>query len=111
MAKKIKMTFESPLLNDISPHGEQKRSAKKSPEKVGRPAPSAVEGVPDHHLHKVPMPEYKPPSDAERMVGAAKEEKIHATREWVAGRMTTAKHGMVHSRANSIIKKHKGQKA
>jgi len=48
--------------------------------------------------------EMKEPTPAMRAVEDAHMEKRHATREWVAGRMTTRKHKDVHSRANHIIK-------
>lgn len=48
--------------------------------------------------------EMKEPTPAMKYVKAAHDEKEKATRDWVAGRMSTKKHQQVHSRANHVIK-------
>lgn len=48
--------------------------------------------------------EMKEPSPAMKMKKAAQDEKHYATRDWVAGRISTKKHKMIHSRANHVIK-------
>jgi hypothetical protein len=48
--------------------------------------------------------EMKEPSPAMKITKAAHDEKHTATRDWVAGRMSTRKHSQVHSRANHVIK-------
>jgi hypothetical protein len=102
--------IESPLLSSgMSPHGEQKNGSNPSPEKTRTSKIRTPEGGAPL-LAGMLMPP-APPSSAERMVQAAHDEKVNATRKWVAGEMTTARHEKVHARANSIIKMHKGKKA
>jgi hypothetical protein len=48
--------------------------------------------------------EMKEPTPAMKAVEDAHHEKRAATREWVAGRMSSRKHKEVHARANHIIK-------
>jgi hypothetical protein len=48
---------------------------------------------------------YAPPTGPERAVQAAHDEKVHATREWVAGRISSREHAAVHKRADYVIKK------
>jgi hypothetical protein len=48
--------------------------------------------------------EMKEPTPAMRITKAAHDEKVAATRDWIAGRMSTKKHQQAHSRANHAIK-------
>lgn len=48
--------------------------------------------------------EMKKPTPAMEMKEDAHREKRNATREWVAGRMSSKMHSAVHSRANHVIK-------
>lgn len=48
--------------------------------------------------------EMKEPTPAMKAVKAAHEEKIHATRKWISGEMTTKKHDLVHKRADHLIR-------
>jgi hypothetical protein len=52
------------------------------------------------------MPEktIKEPTPAERMMDRAHYEKQDATADWIAGRITSAKHKLIHGRANRVIK-------
>ncbi len=50
-----------------------------------------------------PMP-YKPPSVSQRLVENAKDSKVHATRNWVEGRITSADHQLMHDRADHVIR-------
>jgi hypothetical protein len=50
-------------------------------------------------------PPYEPPTHTERMREQAKEEKLTATRNWVAGRIPSAEHDEIHSRANHVLRK------
>lgn len=107
MSKKSK-AIESPMLsNAMSPAGEQKNGSKPSPEKTRTAKMRTPEG--GAPLLAGMLMSAAPPSSAERMVQAAHDEKVNATRDWVAGRMTSAKHSKVHARANSVIKQHKGR--
>lgn len=47
---------------------------------------------------------YKPPTHGQRLKAAARDEKVHATRRWVAGEMSTKQHSQVHARANKVLK-------
>lgn len=47
---------------------------------------------------------YAPPTGPELTVQAAHDEKVHATRKWVAGEISSAKHKQIHARANHVIK-------
>jgi len=51
-----------------------------------------------------PAHEFKMPTHRERLHMAAHDEKLHATREWIGGRISTRKHNMIHARANKILK-------
>lgn len=53
---------------------------------------------------KVSEPKYKEPTGAMRIKEAAKSEKIHATRRWIAGEISTKQHSMIHKRAAHAIK-------
>jgi hypothetical protein len=57
-----------------------------------------------------PMPVPKEPTPHQRMKMHAREEKIHATRKWVAGEITTKQHMGVHARANAVLKGKAGVK-
>lgn len=48
--------------------------------------------------------EIKEPTPAMKIKSMAKDEKMHATRQWIAGHMTNAAHKKVHDRANHAIK-------
>lgn len=48
--------------------------------------------------------EMKAPTPAMRIKSMAHEEKIHATRRWVAGEISDAKHNQIHKRAGEAIK-------
>lgn len=48
--------------------------------------------------------EIKAPTPAMRIKNIAKDEKIHATRRWIAGEISNAQHTKIHSRANHAIK-------
>ena len=52
-----------------------------------------------------PAPLVKEPTPHQRMKMHAKEEKIQATRKWVAGEITTKQHLGVHARANAVLKR------
>lgn len=81
--------------------GYQKPSKKhKSPKKGGEPATT---GGPHTQVGELDD-EMKEPSPAMKAVEDAHHEKRMATRDWIAGRMSTKKHTQVHSRANHIIK-------
>ena len=51
-----------------------------------------------------PAPIVKEPTPRQRMKMHAKEEKIHATRKWVAGEISTKQHDGVHARADAVLK-------
>ena len=56
--------------------------------------------------------EMKEPTPAMKVKEDAHSEKRMATRDWVAGRISTKKHKQIHSRANHVIKNaHKLTKA
>ena len=46
---------------------------------------------------------YKPPSLGQRMKETANYAKLDATRDWVAGKISTKKHAQAHARANEVI--------
>jgi hypothetical protein len=48
--------------------------------------------------------EAKEPTPAMRIKRNAHDEKVYATRDWVAGRINNKKHSEIHSRANHAIK-------
>lgn len=48
--------------------------------------------------------EMKEPTPAMRIKRMANDEKVHATRKWVAGELTDKGHAQVHRRANHAIK-------
>lgn len=48
---------------------------------------------------------YAPPTGPELTVQAAHDEKVHATRKWVAGEISNKKHADIHKRADHVIKK------
>jgi hypothetical protein len=48
--------------------------------------------------------EMKEPSPAMRIKRIAQDEKVHATRKWVAGELTDRQHAQAHRRANHAIK-------
>lgn len=48
---------------------------------------------------------YAPPSGPELTVQAAHDEKVHATRKWVAGEISNKAHAEIHRRADHVIKK------
>lgn len=48
--------------------------------------------------------EIKEPSPAMKIKRIAHEEKLHATRQWVAGHISDAKHKQIHNRAAHAIK-------
>lgn len=54
-----------------------------------------------------PAPEmakpYKPPTFGQRMKETANYAKLDATRDWVAGKISTKKHDQAHARANEVI--------
>lgn len=57
----------------------------------------------DYHPHvDVHFP--KVPTHREKEKDLARSEKLNATREWIAGHMSTAKHAAVHHRANRVIR-------
>lgn len=47
---------------------------------------------------------YKEPTPKQRMKIHAREEKVQATRRWVAGELSDKEHAGVHRRANEVIK-------
>jgi hypothetical protein len=49
------------------------------------------------------LPAYKEPTPRQRMKSDARDAKIHATRQWVMGDMTTKQHDGVHARANHVL--------
>ena len=53
---------------------------------------------------------YTPSTPAERMKDAANDAKVQATRQWVAGDITTSQHLATHARADKIIKGRAGVK-
>ncbi len=48
--------------------------------------------------------EFKEPSPAMKVKKMAHDEKLHATRRWVSGEISDAKHKQIHNRANHAIK-------
>jgi hypothetical protein len=48
--------------------------------------------------------ELKEPTPAMKITKAAQEEKHYATRDWIAGRISTRKHNQIHARAKHAIK-------
>lgn len=48
--------------------------------------------------------EMKEPTPAMRIKHMARDEKVHATRRWVSGEISDAKHNQIHRRANHAIK-------
>lgn len=48
--------------------------------------------------------EIKEPTPAMKIKRIAHEEKLHATRQWVAGHISDAKHKQIHTRAAHAIK-------
>lgn len=47
---------------------------------------------------------FKEPSPAMKIKRMAGDEKLHATRKWVSGEISTAKHNQIHKRAAHAIK-------
>jgi len=47
---------------------------------------------------------YKEPTPRQRIKTHAREEKIQATRKWVAGELSNKQHEGVHRRANEVLK-------
>lgn len=47
---------------------------------------------------------YKEPTPSQRIKTHAREEKIHATRRWVAGELSNKEHAGIHRRANEVLK-------
>jgi hypothetical protein len=82
--------------------GAYQKPAKKSPvpKKGGEPA---AKGGPHTQVGELDD-ELKEPTPAMKVKRIAHEEKLHATRQWVAGHLSDAKHAQVHRRANHAIK-------
>lgn len=72
--------------------------------KSAAPRKAATKKAPAAQAPMAAPTEYKPPSMAERMKDRAKYAKLDATSDWVSGRISTAQHNKVHSRANHVIK-------
>lgn len=67
-----------------------KKAAAKKPRAAAVPAPMGPSG-------------YKEPTHAERMHSAAADEHVHATRDYVAGRISSKQYGKVASRARKVM--------
>ena len=82
--------------------GAYQKPAKKhvSPKKGGEPATTGGTHTQVGELDD----EMKEPTPAMKVKRIAHEEKLHATRQWVAGHITDAHHKKVHARANHAIK-------
>lgn len=77
--------------------------AKKKTPKNGKAAamPSlAAPAFPKVQQYKEPPPR----TQQEQLVDDVQHERRMATRDWVAGRMSTRKHNQVHTRAKQVIK-------
>jgi len=82
--------------------GAYQKPAKKSkvPKKLGEAATTGGTHTQVGELDD----EMKEPTPAMKVKKIAHEEKLHATRMWVAGHISDAKHKKIHSRANHVIK-------
>ena len=49
------------------------------------------------------LPSFKEPTPAQRMKQVARDEKVHATRRWIAGELDNKKHAGIHERANRVL--------
>lgn len=82
--------------------GAYQKPAKKHsvPKKGGE---SATTGGPHTQVGELDD-EIKEPTPAMKVKTMAHSEKLHATRRWVSGEISDAKHKQIHSRANHAIK-------
>jgi hypothetical protein len=90
----------SPLLAALAAPAEKTKKVKdpvKKREKSGEKAPSMTG---QQHGE---LPSYKAPTPRQEMKTDARRAKIHATREWVMGNMSSKEHAGVHSRANQVL--------
>lgn len=71
-----------------------------SPKKGGEPAATGGKHTQVGELAAV----IKAPTPAMRIKSMAHDEKLHATRRWVSGEITNAKHAQIHKRADHAIK-------
>jgi hypothetical protein len=82
---------------------------KDAPKKVrrGEPKPGAAPAAGyGQHGELAGASDYPPPKGhIEKMKEQAEEEKRTATRNWIAGRIPTAEHDEIHSRANHVLRK------
>jgi len=90
--------------------GAYQKPAKKHKSPKGGGEPKAIGGT-DTQVGELDD-EIKEPTPAMKIKRIAHEEKLHATRQWVAGHMSDAKHKQIHARAKHAIKNaHKLSKA
>jgi hypothetical protein len=89
----------SPLIAALmAPDSKKKvKDPKPKREKTGEKAPSMTG---QQHGE---LPAYKEPTPAQRMKSAARDAKVHATRQWVMGELSNKKHAGIHARANRVL--------
>lgn len=90
-------------LGNDSPGADRKRAAKP---KTGRGTHRVTKGegsVTNHGQQHGELPSYKPPTERQMTRDSAKRSMRHATDSWVEGRMTTAEHSAIHSRARHVL--------
>jgi hypothetical protein len=88
------------LFNSVTPPSEdKKRAVKPTRKRTTKGEKSTTEPAQQHGE----LASYKEPTPVERIREHAKSEKVHATREWVEGRISTTQHTAVHKRANHVL--------
>ncbi len=106
MAGKSMSPLIGALFNSVTPPSEdKKRAVKPKRGKTTKGEKSTTEPAQQHgELANSAQPiTYKEPTPREQIRDHAKREKMHATREWIEGRVSTRQHDAVHKRANHVL--------
>jgi hypothetical protein len=85
------------LFDSVTPKGQDKLRAKRSMGEKSVTEPN------QQHGELASAMEPKPLSDRAQIKEHARSEKTNATKDWVAGRISTKQHSAVHKRANHVL--------
>lgn len=93
------MSLGTQVLSIVAHAGKTAKTKAEPKSRKAQKGGSITVGAPTAAVEKP----YKPPTLGQRMKETANYAKLDATRDWVAGRISTKKHDQAHARANEVI--------